>query len=540
MKGFRQVETPREQMILWSHSLEDAVAPDHPVRLFDQILKSEAFAEVFKEWRQEYDLTTGRPPFSPQDLSGLYLYGMINRLRSSRQLEAACYNRLDVIWLMQGQTPDHSTIAAFVAKHEKHLKKLFRQSIHLSMSAGLVTLAHVSVDGTKLEADAGRNSVRTQAWMEAESARLELAAAELEKEWAANEEREKVLWSEQSPQSGPQNSERRAAFEKKQAKLKAALAAIKQRAATAQAEGGEPPKPIASLNDPEARVMPDKQGKSKPGYNAQIAVDSEAGIIVAQDLNDRPEDVGQLTPMLEEVKEQTGRLPDEASADSGYNSGGELAQLETMGVTSYLPDAGKNSGAVGNHREPTEAEVARADALAAAHAGATLSEEQWKALPRTQKKIDKCAFTYQTESDTYRCPAGISLPVLRHSSDQKSWGTAHRYQYGGSPACATCAHAADCCTNPAKGRTVNRDQFEPQRQRMRDRMATPEGQARYRLRAQTVEPRFGVIKGALGIRRLMRRGLAKAATEFALICTALNFQVMFGHWSKVAPVLNLA
>ena len=441
---------------------------------------------------------------------------------------------------MQGQTPDHSTIAAFVSDHARHLKKLFRQSIHLSMSPGLVTLAHVSVDGTKVEADAGRHSVRSQAWMEAESARLELAAAELEKEWAANEERETVLWSEQSPQSGPQSPQRRTAFEKKRAKLEAALASIKQRAATAEAQGSQPPRPIASLSDPEARVMPDKQGKSKPGYNAQIAVDSEAGIIVAQDLNDRPEDVGQLTPMLEAVKEQTGRLPDEASADSGYQSGGELAQLETIGVTGYLPDAGKNSGAVANHAQPTAAEAARADALAAAHAGATLSQEQWDVLPRTQKKIDKCAFTYQSESDTYRCPAGVSLPVLRHSSNQKSWGTAHRYQYGGSPACATCAHAADCCTHPAKGRTVNRDQFEPQRQRMRDRMATPQGQARYRLRRQTVEPRFGVIKAALGIRRLMRRGLAKAGTEFALICTALNFQVMFGHWSKVAPVLNPA
>jgi transposase len=540
MKGFRQVETPREQLILWSHSLEDAVVIDHPVRLFDQILKSEAFAEVFKDWRQEYVLTTGRPPFSPRDLSGLYLYGMLNRIRSSRQLEAACHNRLDVIWLMQGQTPDHSTIAAFVSEHARHLKKLFRQSIHLSMSAGLVTLAHVSVDGTKLEADAGRNSVRSQAWLEAESAKLELAAAELEKEWTANEEREKVLWNEQSPESGPQGPERRAAFEKKQKKLKAALAAIKQRAAAAEADGGKTPKPIASLSDPEARVMPDKQGKSKPGYNAQIAVDSEAGIIVAQDLNDRPEDVGQLTPMLESVKQQTGRLPEEASGDSGYNSGGELAQLEAMGIIGYLPDAGKNSGAVRSHAEPTAAEVARADALAAAHAGVTLSEEQWKALPRTHNQIDKCAFIYQTESDTYRCPAGVSLPVLRHSSDQKSWGVAHRHQYGGSPACATCAHAAECCANPAKGRTVNRDQFEPQRQRMRDRTKTPEGQARYRLRSQTVEPRFGVIKGALAIRRLMRRGLAKAGTEFSLICTALNFQVMLAHWSKVAPVLNLA
>jgi transposase len=546
MKGFRQVEIPRQQMVLWSHSLEEAVAVDHPVRLFERILKSGAFAEVFSALRREYVLVEGRPPFAPADLTGLYLYGMLNGIRSSRQLEGACYNRLDVIWLMQGQTPDHCTIAGFVSRHGKHLKKLFRQTIQVALSAGLVKLGHVSVDGTKIEADAGKGSVKSQSWLEAEKAKMELeldklegTAGELEKEWSANEGRERLLWSEQSPGNSRETpQQRREAFEKERQKLDAALRSLAQRAQASADQGGKEPKAIVSLTDPEARVMPDKQGKSKPGYNAQIAVDAQAGVILAQAVNDRPEDVGQLVPMLEQVKEQTGSLPAECSADSGYNSGEELAQLEAMNVIGFLPDAGQNGGVARAAGSPGQ--LARAEALAAAHRGEALSPEQWQALPRTQGLIDKSAFTYEPDSDTYRCPAGVSLPVLRHSRDRKNWGVAHRFQYGGSKACATCPHAAGCCRNPARGRTVNRDQYEPHRQRTRERMATAQGKARYRLRGQTVEPRFGMMKAILGVRRFMRRTLEKVRVEFSLLCTAMNLKVLMREWAKVEAVLPRA
>src|SRR5690349_2673315 len=107
MAGFRKPEVDREQLVLWSHGLEEAIPMDHPVRHVDVLLKSAAFADTFRDWESGYVLLEGQPPYHPRDLAGLYMYGMMNRLRSSRQLEAACYNRLDVIWLMSGQRPDH-------------------------------------------------------------------------------------------------------------------------------------------------------------------------------------------------------------------------------------------------------------------------------------------------------------------------------------------------------------------------------------------------------------------------------------------------
>ena len=75
-----------------------------------------ALPETFREWDRYYVLVEGKPPYHPRALAGSYVYGMLNRIRSSRQLETACYNRLDVIWRMQGQHPDHSTIADCVTE----------------------------------------------------------------------------------------------------------------------------------------------------------------------------------------------------------------------------------------------------------------------------------------------------------------------------------------------------------------------------------------------------------------------------------------
>jgi transposase len=543
MGGFRDVEVPRGQFVLWSHSLDDAVAAEHPVRLFDQLLRSNAFEPVFADWRRQYALVDGRPAYDPRHLAGLYFYGMLQRIRSSRQLEAACHNRLDVIWLMSGQKPDHSTIAGFVARHGDQLKKMFRQTIRVSIAAGLVKLEHVAVDGTRLEADAGRNSVRSEATLRAQLQQLEASAAEMEKQWAQNEAKEATRWVESAPPppaSGESAEARRQQFRRKQQKLERALAAIKQRSQEAAASGGREPKAIASTTDPDARVMPDKQGKSRPGYNAQLAVDATAGVIVAADINDRPEDLGQLTPMLQQTRENCGNKPNECSADSGYTTGPDLQKLRDEQIVGYLPEARTNSGGPAA-RSPTPEQQRQREALAAVAAGQTLSAEQWAALPRTGGKdprLDRSAFVYEPQKDAYRCPAGVSLPLLRHSVVQRVGGAADRAQYGGSPACASCVHAAACCSNPARGRTINRDQYETLREEMKQRMQDPQGQARYKLRKQTVEPRFGVMKSALGIRRLLHRGVAAIRGEFAAICTVLNLQVLLREWSATRAVLK--
>ncbi len=103
MSGFRTPEIPREQMVLWERRLDDAVPDDHQVRHLDVLLGSAAFAKSFREMELRYALNRGKPPYHPRNMAALYLYGMLHRLRSSRRLEDACHERLDMIWLMRGQ-----------------------------------------------------------------------------------------------------------------------------------------------------------------------------------------------------------------------------------------------------------------------------------------------------------------------------------------------------------------------------------------------------------------------------------------------------
>jgi transposase len=533
MSGFRSPEQPRGQAVLWAHRLEDAIPQDHPVRFLDYLLHSEVFGETFTAWAGEYVLIEGKPPYHPRDLSGLYLYGMMNRIRSSRQLESASHNRLDVIWLMQGQKPDHSTIASFVSRHGKHLRKLFRDVLGVAVRAGLVGWDHLAVDGTKIEADAGKNSVRSEKKIASWLSHLDEKIDTLEAEWAENERREALLFGDRAPWVPPKSRSEKhklAKLQRQRDRLDQALRQIERR--REECSSGQPPKPIASTTDPDSRCMKDKEGRSKPNYNGQAAVDDAHGVIAAVEVNDQPDDSGQLTPLVEQTIENCGPKPQAVSADSQYNTGPELASMEEKGIVSYLPDSGHNS-------EAAPLDEAAGQALEAVGQGQTLTNEQWEALPRNAGgRIDKSAFCYDRQKDEYRCPAGRGLRVLRTSRDtKKKWGTAIRRQYGHPSACASCAHAAQCCKDPAKGRVINRDQYEDHRQRLRERMATEVGQATYRRRKYTVEPRFGQIKHVLGVRRFMRRGLEAVRTEWSLVCTAVNIGILLRHWKEVVPIL---
>ncbi len=393
MSGFRTPEIAREQIVLWEHRLEDALPNDHQARHLDFLLGSAAFADTFAEMQRSYVLNRGKPPYQPRDMAALYLFGMLHRLRSSRQLEEACHARLDVIWLMRGQTPDHSTIADFVGKHKKTLRKLFRDTLRVLLAAEMVHLSHTAFDGSKLEADAGRNSVRSQEKIASWDKHLSEQAAVLEQEWAENEKREADLFGQSSPWTDVREKDAEKALAKlkrKREKLQEALDQIERRQAAHV--GSKPLKRIASTSDPDARSMKDKEGRGKPNFNVQIAVDDAYGVIVAADVNDATDDSGQL------------------------------AAMEEREIDCHLPDAGANSAAA----PPDEATQA---ALARVAKGQPLSESQWAALPRNNKKmIDRAAFVYDERKDEYRCPAGHALVFLRTSKDKKKWGTSERRQ----------------------------------------------------------------------------------------------------------------
>src|SRR5271168_4479014 len=123
MIRWAQPSRTRDQIVLFAPTLDANIPDDHPVRLFDEMLKS----LDFKDWERRYFLLDGQPPIHPRIMAAVIPYGLTLGIRASRKLEYACGNNIDFIWLTEGRVIDHSTLAGFRVRFEKPLKGMFRQ-----------------------------------------------------------------------------------------------------------------------------------------------------------------------------------------------------------------------------------------------------------------------------------------------------------------------------------------------------------------------------------------------------------------------------
>ena len=147
-------ETPmnREQMALFSPTLDSVISEDDPVRLLDEVLTGIDWSS----WKAEYHGKRGQPPIHPRQIAGAILYGMYRGIRSSRKLEEACCYRLDFLWLQEGRQIDHTTFCKFRTRFAEPLKDLFKQIGRVAMSLGLIRLLEVGFDGTRVKANNSR------------------------------------------------------------------------------------------------------------------------------------------------------------------------------------------------------------------------------------------------------------------------------------------------------------------------------------------------------------------------------------------------
>ncbi|MBU2935139.1 transposase [Pacificibacter marinus] len=142
--------TPRAQTLLLPECVDDYVAPDNVVRFIEAFVESlDLAAAGFDRARPK---ATGRPGYDPSDLLKLYIYGYLNRVRSSRRLEAETHRNLEVIWLMRQLRPDFKTIADFRRENKTSFRKVFREFVVLCRSLDLFGRELIAVDGTRLKA----------------------------------------------------------------------------------------------------------------------------------------------------------------------------------------------------------------------------------------------------------------------------------------------------------------------------------------------------------------------------------------------------
>lgn len=306
---------------LFPPSLEDWIPTDHPARFLRAFVDSLSLEQLGFKAQSCLD---GRPPYANEMLLKIWLYGYLNKIRSSRQLEKACYESISLLWLTGMNYPDHNTLWRFWRDNKDAFHNVFRQSVKVAVKTGLVGLALQAVDGTKIQsACSGRTG-----WTREQMQKLDEA---LETEIQTAEESIEKYGAE------PAESFRLTPELSKPAELKAKIQeGLKQ----LEADGREHYHP----QEPEARRMK-CEGLIRFAYNAQAVVDEKSGVITAAEVTNHENDVGQLVPMLTQAEENTGVAAKETAADSGYGSGTDLLAVEKTNfnvTTALIPSAGQD------------------------------------------------------------------------------------------------------------------------------------------------------------------------------------------------------
>jgi transposase len=335
----------------------------------------------------------GQPPYHPAMMVKLLLYAYCIGTPSSRKIEQATHRDVAFRVLAGDQHPDHDTLAAFRKRHLEALAGLFVQVLELCRAADLVKLGHVALDGTKIQANASKHKAMSYARMEETERRLEEEVRRLLQEAERVDAAEDMEYG--PGRRGHELPAELARRETRLAKIRAAKATLEQQAREeaarraeegraklaareqriGSAKGGVPkvpdpahtrptPKAQQNFTDAESRIMIDGATKTfLQAYNAQLAVDDTAQVIVACAVTQEAADVQQFVPLIERVHANTGTLPRVITADAGYFSEANVEASVVTDVDLYVPPDkhadGRVHGGPWERRQSSAAEMMR-------------------------------------------------------------------------------------------------------------------------------------------------------------------------------------
>jgi transposase len=339
-KCFRPYEP--DQMLLMPVSLGEWLSPAHLAYFISDVVDSLDLSAILARYEGEQ---RGYPPYHPRMMVKVLLYAYCTGVPSSRRIERRLEEDIAFRVVAANNTPDFRTISDFRKEHLEAMAGLFVQVLKLCQKAGLVKLGHVSLDGTKVKANASKHKAMSYGRMKEEEARLEAEVRDLLRRVQAVDEEEGRRHGKNN--RGDELPRELALRESRLQKIREARAALEAEAkeAAGRASGGGKghpggPEDRAQRNftDPDSRIMPAPGGNDfLQAYNAQVAVDSARQIIVAAEVTNEPVDRGQALPMVKAVEDNTGSLPQEVSADAGYFSTRVVTELNAMDVEPFIP-----------------------------------------------------------------------------------------------------------------------------------------------------------------------------------------------------------
>jgi transposase len=383
--------TSRNQSAYWS--MEDMVAEDSMVRIIDRFIDIQDLKALgFTRTQPAY---TGRPGYAPEPLAKLYVYGYQNTTRSSRKLERECTRNIEVMWLLDGLTPDYKTIAEFRRLNIRPLQKLFLEFVKLCRSWDLVGGELMAVDGAKFKASNNKKNNFSKKKLEDRLSRIDL---KIEEYLAKMDEEDRLDDVQQeAPKGLVELLKRKDLYEAYKAQLE---------------ESGD--NEISTV-DPDARLMGNNRGGVEMAYNVQSVVDGKYDIVIDYDVSMNPSDQGQLSNMTKRLIRQ-GYRRFTLLADKGYYNGKCLQKGKRYKIKSIV------------------------------------SRQELSNPKGRPQEFHNEQFQYDNKTDTYTCPIGNTL----HPHSKK---TAERRNYYNKTACSKCPHINDCTTGKREYRTITRSQY---------------------------------------------------------------------------------
>lgn len=452
----------RKQTVLFPEVLDDYIREENPVRFIDVFIEGLNLSEL--GFLKAIPKETGRPPYDPGDLLRLYVYGYLNRTRSSRQLEREAGRNVELMWLMRKLRPDFKTIADFRKDNAQGIKKICREFTLWCKRLELFGGELVAIDGSKFRAvnSSKRNFTekKLRRMLKELDGKIDQYLKALDRQ-DQQEAGQRGLSPEQLKDKIEQYQQRRTQYEQIKSNLE-------------QSEESQ-----VSLTDPESRSM--RVGHAvEVSYNVQIVVDHKHKLVVEHEVTNEVTDQGQLSTMAKKAQETLGVQTLEVVTDRGYYNGEEVKACEQSGMTVYVPKPNNSSN-----------------------------------LKRGL--FTKEDFLYEPQKDCYRCPAGKELSYRYQSLEQ---GRQMRtYQISG---CKSCELKSKCSINQKGIRAIKRWVDEAIMEAMARRIAdNPE---KVELRKCLVEHPFGTIKRAMNQGYFLMRGLSKVGAETSLTILAYNLR----------------
>ena len=336
----RLLEPVRDQIELRAVDLESLLGADHPARLIWAYVERLDLVEL-EDPIKSREGRPGHPAITPRLLLGLWLYATSRGVGSARALARLCESEDAYRWMCGGVSVNYHTLADFRVEHGELLDRLLAENVAALEQAGVIDLSTLVQDGIRVRAAAGAASFRRRARLEQHLARAREVVEQLKRE----------VHDDPAATSQRVRAARERAARERADRVATALQQLsqveqirKKRERKNRKQTEKQKEPRASTTDPEARTMKMADGGFRPAYNVQVVSVAGEQIVVAVEPNNVGSDRGQMGPMLDEVQERTGHLPERYLADGGFDSAKDIERAHQENVAIYCPPTQSKHG----------------------------------------------------------------------------------------------------------------------------------------------------------------------------------------------------